>query len=75
MEEHSAHVVQMPVECKKTSPGLVTPDFNLVIIPSGHEEGLSAMKIDPSNGAIMLLEPVNECPHAIVPELDRRRVE
>lgn len=74
MEEHGAHIVQMPIESKKASPGLVTPDFDLIIIPSGNEEWLCAVEIDPSNGAIMLLKPVNECSHAIVPELDRRRV-
>lgn len=67
MEEHRSHVVQMAVEREETSPSLVAPDLDLVIVSSGHEQRLSLVEIDTPDRAIMLLEAIDQSSHAVVP--------
>lgn len=67
MEENRAHVIQMAVQCEKTPPGLVVPDLDLVVIASGHKQGLSRVEIDSSDWTIVFFESVNECSHTVVP--------
>lgn len=40
VEEHGSDIVQMAVESKETSPGLVRPDLDLVVVASRNEERL-----------------------------------
>ena len=51
VEGYGAYIVQVAIE--KASTGLVAPNFDLVIVPSGNKERLSPMKMDPSNGSII----------------------
>lgn len=67
MEEDRAHIIQMAVQCEKTPSGLVIPNLDLVVIASGHKQGLSRVEIDSSDRTIVFLETVNECSHAVVP--------
>lgn len=67
MEEHCAHIIKMAIECEKASPRLIIPNFDLVVIASGHEEGLCRMEVNASDGAIVFFETVNEGSHAIIP--------
>lgn len=67
VEEYSPHIVQMAVQSEKTPTALITPHLDLVVVASGNEQGLRWMKVDTSNGAVMLLEAVDESSHAIVP--------
>lgn len=57
----------MAIQCEKTSPGLVIPDFDLVVVTPGDEEGLGRVKVNASNRTIVLFESVNESSHAIIP--------
>lgn len=57
----------MAVQSEKTPTALITPHLDLVVVASGNEQGLRWMKVDTSNGAVMLLEAVDESSHAIVP--------
>jgi uncharacterized protein YuzE len=75
VEEDGADVVQMAIECEQASPRLSAPDLNLVIVTAGDEEGLCWVEINSSNGAVVLFETINEGSHAIIPQLDRRRME
>lgn len=75
VKENGPHIVQMPIQREQTSPCLVRPDLDLVVIAARDEEGLCLVEIDSSNWAIMFFESVNERPHAVVPELDRRGME
>lgn len=70
MEENRAHIIQVSVQCKKTPPGLVVPDLDLVVITAGYEQGLGRVEVDASDRSIMFFESVNECPHAVIPQLD-----
>ena len=54
VEEDSSDVVQMAVQGEQTSPGLVGPDLDLVVIASGDEEWLP---------------PVSLCPLTAVPKV------
>lgn len=72
MEEYSAHVIQVAIQCEKTPASLVVPDLNLVVVTSRHKQGLGRMKVDTADGAIVLFESVNESSHAVVPQLDGR---
>jgi hypothetical protein len=70
MEENSSNIVEMAVQCKEASSGLVRPDFNLVIIATGYEEWLSFVKIDAADWSIVFLESIYQCAHPVIPELD-----
>jgi hypothetical protein len=65
----------MAIQCEQTPPGLVVPDLNLVVVTTRHEQGLSRVEIDSSNGAIVFFKAINESPHAVIPELDCGGVE
>ena len=67
VEEDRAHVVQMPIESEQTSPCLIRPHLDLVIIPSRHEQGLCLVEVNPSDRSIMLFEAVYKCSHTVVP--------
>jgi hypothetical protein len=75
VEKHCAHIIQMTIQCEQASPSLVVPDLNLVIITSGHKQGLGRVEINASDWAIVFFESVNESSHAVVPQLDSGRVE
>ena len=64
----------MPIQCEETTAGLVRPHLNLVVIATRDEEGLSLVKIDTSNGSVVLLESIDQCSHSIIPELNGGRV-
>lgn len=74
MEENGAHVIQVTVQCEKTPPSLIVPDLDLVVITAGHKQGLGRVKVDASDGAIVFFKSVNECSHAVVPQLNSGRV-
>lgn len=67
MEEYRAHVVEMPVQGEKTSPGLKTPDLNLVVVASRDEERLCRVEVDAANRSIVLFKAINQRSHAIIP--------
>lgn len=67
MEENCPYIVQMTTEREETSSSLVRPYFDLVVVSSRDEERLGLVKIDASYRSIMLLESVNESPHAVIP--------
>ena len=67
MEEYCSHVVQVAIQGKQTPPSLVVPDLDFVVVSSGHEQGLSRVEVNTSNGAIMLFKAVNKSSYAIVP--------
>lgn len=70
MKEDSSNIIEMAVQCKEASSGLVWPDFNLVIIAARDEERLCFVKIDAADRTIMLLESIYQCAHPVIPELD-----
>lgn len=67
MEEDSPNIVQMAIERKETSSALIRPDLDLVIIPPRYEQRLCLVEVYASNRPIMLLEPIYQGTHAIVP--------
>lgn len=67
VEEDGSDIVQVSIERKKASPSLVRPDLDLIIIPPRDKQWLRFVKIDASDRAIMLLEPVYQGSHSIVP--------
>lgn len=67
MEEYRAYVVQMAVQGEKASPSLVAPDLDLVVVTSGHEQGLSGVEVDTADRAIVFFKAVDQGAHAIVP--------
>ena len=67
VEEDGPNIIQMAIEGEKTSPALIRPDFDLVVIAPGYEQWLCLVEVNASDGAIMLLEPIYQGTHAIVP--------
>ena len=72
VEENGADVVKVAVEREKAATCLVRPNLDLVVIATGDEQGLSLVKVDASNGSIVLFESVDQRAHSIVPKLDSR---
>jgi len=70
MKENGPDIVQVTAQCEKTSSCLIRPDLDLIVVTSRHEQGLSLVKINTSNRSVVLLESVNQCAHAVVPQLD-----
>ena len=67
VEEDCSDIIQMSIEREETSPGLIRPDFDLVVVPSRDKEWLCLVKINAANWPVMLLEPIDQCAHAVVP--------
>lgn len=70
MKEDCAHIVQMAIQCEKTSPRLIRPDFDFIVVPARDKERLCFVKVDPSDRAVMFFESINEGTHSIVPQLN-----
>lgn len=75
MEEYSPHIVKVAVECEQASSALIRPNLDLVVVSSRNEERLCFVKVYASDRTIMFLESVDQCTHAIVPQLDGRRMQ
>ena len=69
VEENSANVIQVAVEGKETSSTLIRPDLDLVVISPRYEQWLCLVEVYASDGPIVLLEPVYQGSHAVVPQL------
>lgn len=67
VEEHRSHIIQMTVQSEEASSGLITPHLDLIVVTSGHKQGLGPMEINTPNRTVMFFETINECAHAIVP--------
>jgi hypothetical protein len=75
VEEDRSDIVQVAIQCEQASPSLVIPDLDLVVIASGHKQGLSWVEVNTTDRSIVLFESVNKCSHAVIPQLDGRGVE
>lgn len=67
VEENSANVVKMTIKREKTSPRLMRPHLDFVVVAPRNEQGLRIMEVNAPYWSIVLLETVNESAHAIVP--------
>ena len=47
--------------------------LDLVVVAARHEQGLARVKVDAPDGAVVLVKPVEERAHAVVPELNGER--
>ena len=70
VEEDGPDIVQVTAQCEKTSSCLIRPDLDLVVVTSRHEQGLSLVEINTSNGSVVLLKSVDQRAHAVVPQLN-----
>ena len=43
--------------------------LDLVVISTRHKQRLLLMEVNSTDRAFMLIKSVNECPHAVIPEL------
>eukprot|EP00117_Sycon_ciliatum_P042067 scpid19236/ scgid30660/ len=65
-----SHIIQMTEESEQASLHFVIPDLDLVIVSSGNKQWLVAVKINSTNRSVMLIKPLNQCAHTIIPKLD-----
>ena len=72
VEEYRADVVEMAIEGEQTSPCLIRPDLDLVVITTGDEEWLCFVEVYSSYWTVMFLKSINQCAHPVVPKLNRR---
>lgn len=75
MELHRANVVQMTQQGEQATTQLVVPHLDLVVVTSGHEEGLRFVEVNSTHGAIVLVKSIDKRAHAIVPQLDDSAVQ
>ena len=62
----------MTEQSEQTTPELVVPDLDLVVISSRHDERFLQMKVDSPNRTFVLLEPINDGSHTVIPTAGRR---
>jgi hypothetical protein len=74
MEKDCPKIVQMAIQSEEAPACLIRPNLDLVIVPTRNKEGLCFVEVDTPNWAIVLLKPVNQGAHAIIPQLDSRGV-
>lgn len=74
MEENGADVVEMAIQREEASPCLVAPDLDLVVVAATHKQRLRLVEVDAANWAIVLFKSINQSSHAVVPELNSRRM-
>lgn len=75
VELDGADVVQVAQQCEQAAPQLVIPDLDFVVIAPGYEQRLGAVKVHPTHWAIVLIKPVDERAHAVVPQLQEQRTD
>jgi hypothetical protein len=69
VELHGADVVEVAEERKEAAAQLVVPNLDLIIVAARHEERLHRVKADTAHRAVVLVKPVQQRAHAVVPEL------
>jgi hypothetical protein len=57
----------MSQQGKEAPSELVIPHLDLVVVAPGNQQRLCVVKVDASNGPVVLLETVNDRPDAVVP--------
>ena len=67
VEEDGPNVIQVAIESEEASSALIRPDLDLVVVPTRYEQRLCFMEVYASNGPIVLLEPIYQGSHAIIP--------
>ena len=69
VELDGADVVQVAQQREQAPPQLVVPDLNFVVIAPGNEQGLGAVEVHPTHRSIVLIKPVYEGAHTVIPQL------
>ncbi len=69
VEGDRADVVQVAEQREEAPPQLVVPHFDLVVVAARYEQRLRLVEVHAADGAIVLIEAVNQRAHAVVPEL------
>lgn len=67
MEENRSHIIQVAIQCEQAPPGLVVPNLDLVIVTSGHKQGLGWVEVNTANWTIVFFKSVDKSSHAVVP--------
>ena len=69
MELDRADVVEVAEQREQAAAQLVRPDLDAVVVAARGKERLRGVEVDAADGAVVLVEAVDEGPHAVVPEL------
>lgn len=75
VKEDGSDIVEVTVQGEETPSCLIRPDLDLVVVTTRDEKRLGGMEIYSSYRPVMLLEAIDQCPHAIVPQLNSGRVQ
>ena len=57
----------MTIQGEQTSPGLIRPDLDLVVIRTRDEQWLGLVEVNATDGTIVLFEAVYQGTHAVIP--------
>jgi hypothetical protein len=69
MELDGPNVIEVSQKSEKAPAELVVPHLDLVVVAPRDQQRLGVVKVDASDGPIVLLEPVNDRPNAVVPSV------
>ena len=67
MKLNGADVIQVTQEGKETAAQLVVPDFDLVVISTRDNQGVGQVKINSTDGSIVLFKSINDSADPIIP--------
>lgn len=67
VEEDCPHIVKVAIEREKTSPCLVGPDFDFIVVSAGNEQWLGLVEVDATDWAVVLFKSVDQRSHTVVP--------
>ena len=66
---HRPDVVEVAQQREQAAAQLVRPDLDAIVVAARGEERLGGVEVDAADGAVVLVEAVDEGSHAVVPEL------
>jgi hypothetical protein len=67
MKLDGANIIQMTQEGKETTAQFVIPYFDLVVITTGYNERICQVKVDATDGSIVLFKTINDGSDPIIP--------
>ena len=67
MKLDRSDVIQVTQEGKETAAQFVVPDLDLVVISTRYNQGVGQVKINATDGSVVLFKSINDSADAIIP--------
>lgn len=70
MKKCRSNVIHVSKKGKKAAFLLVIPHLDFVVITTGNKQWLIVMEMNSTDRTFMFVKLINECAHAIIPQLN-----